>query len=123
MDNMNYMMKAINKDAVFAQLDIVTNGTCYDEGVELFRTNVKGEKVGEYNHDLTFEELCSIAKNMMEERKTRNLTSKECGEYQGFDIKIISDGGLRSHFEIYVDGQVSDEFAEWKGHDVLEDLN
>ena len=47
MSNVEYMMKVIN-NVVFAQLDIVTSGTCYDEGIELFRTNSKGEKIGEY---------------------------------------------------------------------------
>lgn len=121
MSNVEYMMKVIN-NVVFAQLDIVTSGTCYDEGIELFRTNSKGEKIGEYNHDLDFEDLCNIAKELMEERKLRNLSDKERGEYQGFDVKVIYEGGGRTHFEIDQDGQVSREYDEWKGHDIPEDI-
>lgn len=123
MDNTNYMMKTINNDAVFAQLDIVTTGTCYDEGVELFRTNSKGEKVGEWSNVLHFEDLNNIAKELMEERKSRNLTAKECGEYQGFIVKVIYDGGARCHFEITADGQTSEEYDEWSGHDAPEVLD
>jgi hypothetical protein len=123
MDNMNYMMKAINKDAVFAQLDIVTTGTCHNEGIELFRTNSKGEKIGEWNCVLDFEDLCNIAKDLMKERESYDLSKEECGEYAGFYIKVIFDGGLRTHFEISADGQVSEEYAEWRGHNPLEALD
>lgn len=115
MDNSNYMLKVLNKDVVFAQLDIVTTGTCYAEGVELFRLNSNGEKIGDWNHVLDFEDLCNTAKDIMEERKSYNLSSDECGEYKGFTIKVIYNGGARSHFNITADGQVSAEYAEWSG--------
>lgn len=121
--NINYMLKVLNKDAVFAQLDIVTNGTSYDEGVELFRTNSNGEKVGEWNHVLDFEDLNGIAKDLMKDRKSYNLSEEECGEFIGFVIKVIYDGGARSHFEITADGRVSSEYNEWRGHDVPEVLD
>ena len=118
MENINRMLKAINMDAVFAQLDIVTTGTCYDEGVELYRVNSRGDKIGEYNYDLDFEDLCTIAKDLMEERKSYNLTEEECGEYQGFRVKVIYCGDIRCHFEVTADGQVSaeydDEEGDWK---------
>lgn len=120
--NINHMLKVINKDAVFAQLDIVTDGTCYDEGVELFRLNSNGEKVGEHNHVLDFEDLCNIAKNLMKERESFNLSEEECGEFIGFVVKVIYNGGARSHFEITADGRVSSEFDEWRGHNVPEVL-
>lgn len=122
MDTTNYMMNVIN-NAVFAQLDIVTNGTSYDEGVELFSTNSNGVKVGEHNNVLDFEDLRSIAEHLMKERESRNLSPAECGTFQGFNIKVIYNGGLRCHFEITSDGQVSEEYAEWSGHDALEVLN
>lgn len=111
--NINHMLKVINRDATFVQLDIITSGTCYDEGRELFRTNSKGEKVGEHNHVLDFEDLSVIAKEMMEERKSYNLSSEECGEYLGFEVKVIYNGGARGHFHITANGQVSGEYNEW----------
>lgn len=114
MNNIDHMLKVINKDAAFAQLDIITTGTCYDEGVELFRLNSNGEKIGEYNHVLDFEDLCNIAKELMKERKSFNLSSSECGEYLGFEVKVIYNGGARSHFHITANGQVSGEYDEWK---------
>ena len=123
MDNMNYMLQVINKNAMYALLDLVTTGTSYDEGVELFRTNSKGVKVGDYNHVLDFEDLRSIAENLMKERESRNLSPAECGTFNGFNIKVIYNGGLRCHFEITSDGQVSEEYGEWKGHDAPEVLD
>ena len=111
--NINHMLEVINKDATFVQLDIITSGTCFDEGVELFRTNSKGEKVGEHNHVLDFEDLCNIAKNLMKERESSNLSSSECGVYLGFEVKVIYNGGAHSHFHIAANGQVSAEYNEW----------
>ena len=123
MNNINHMLKVINKDAAFAQLDIVTTGTCYDGGVELFRLNSNGEKIGEWNHALDFEDLLAIAKDMMKERKSFNLSERECGEYQGFIIKVIYNGGARCHFVVTADGHVSKEYGEWTGHDAPEVLD
>jgi len=123
MDNVTYMMNTINRDAVFAQLDIVTTGTCYDEGMELFRFNSNGEKIGKWNVDLSFDALVTIAKYLMKERKSSNLSKEECGEFQGFVVKVIYNNGTRCHFEVTADGQVSEEYNEWKGHDAPEVLN
>ena len=123
MDNINYMMNVINRDAVFAQLNIVTTGTCYDEGVELFRLNSNGEKIGKWNVELSFDALITIAKYLMKERKSFNLSNEECGEFKGFIIKVIYNGGARRHFEITADGQVSEEYDDWKGHDAPEVLD
>jgi len=123
MDNIEVMMNVINRDAVFAQLDIVTTGTYYDEGVELFRLNSRGEKIGKWNVELSFDALVTIAKYLMKERKSSNMSEKECGEFQGFDVKVIYNGGARCHFEVTADGQVSEEYNEWRGHDAPEALD
>ena len=116
-NNTIHMLKVVNQDAVFAQLEIITRGTCYDEGVKLFHINSNGEKVGEHNYDLDFEDLFATAKDLMKERKL-NLSEKKCGEFIGFVIKVVYDDGARSHFEITADGQVSAEYSEWKGHNI-----
>lgn len=113
MNNINHMLKVINKDAVFAQLDIITTGTCHDGGVELFRLNSDGKKIGEHNCALDFEDLCNIAKNLMKEREAYNLSPSERGEYLGFEVKVIYNGGARSHFHVTANGQVSGEYDEW----------
>lgn len=112
--NIDHMLVVINKDAVFVQMDIITSGTCHDEGVELFRTDSKGKKIGEHNCVLDFEDLCNIAKELMRERKSYNLSEEECGVYLGFEVKVIYNGGARSHFHITADGRVSVEYDEWK---------
>lgn len=111
--NINHMLVVINKDATFAKLDVITTGTCRDEGVELFHTNSKGKKVGEYNWVLDFEDLCNIAKELVRERKSYNLSEEECGTYLGFEVKLIHNGGARSHFHVTAGGQVSAEYNGW----------
>lgn len=123
MDNINYMMNVINRDAVFAQLDLKTTGTAFDENVELFRRDRARRKCGIYTDTLTFEDLAYIAKDLFNERKRvysigparYGLTEEECGEYAGFSIKLIFDGGCHSHFDIDADGNCSQEFEGWNG--------
>ena len=109
------MIDAINNDAVFAQLDLRTTGTTYDESVELFRVNSEGKKVGKWNIELDFDILVSIATYMMAVRKNSNLSKEECGKYDGFTIKIIYEGGAQSHFDVNYCGVTSDELEGWTG--------
>ena len=115
MTKSEHMINAINHNAVFAQLDLKTTGTAYDESVELFRVNSKGEKVGKWNIELDFGILVSIATYMMAVRKESHLSKEECGRYDGFTIKIIYEGGAQSHFDVNYYGVTSDEFEGWNG--------
>ena len=123
MNNIEHMLKVVNQKAMFAQLNIVTTGTCYDEGVELFRRKSNGEKTGKCIAILDLDDLFAIAKDLMKERKLHHLSEKECGEFQGFEVRVIYNGGAGTHFEITKDGQVSREYSEWCGHGIPEDLD
>jgi len=123
MSNIEHMINTINWDAVFAQLDLKTTGTTFDESVELFRRDRARRKCGVYNEPLTFEDLEAIAKDLFNERKRvyfigpvkHGLTEEECGEYAGFSIKLIFDGGARTHFDVDPEGNCSQEFEGWTG--------
>lgn len=118
---------ALNKEAVFAQLDLNTTGTAYDESIELFRKDSARRKTGVYKEDLSFCDLEQIAKDLFNERKrvysigpvTHGLTDAECGEYAGFTIRLLFDGGVKSHFDIDAAGEISEEFEGWLGHEPL----
>lgn len=127
-ENVNNLENALNKEAVFAQLELNTTGTAFDENVELFRRDRARRKCGVYTADLSFNDLEQIAKDMFAERKrvysigpvTYGLTDAECGEYQGFSVKLIFDGGVQSHFDVDASGKCSQEFEGWSGSRPIE---
>lgn len=113
--NIAHLEVALNHEAVFAQIQLRTTGSSYDDCFELFRKNRKRQKVGEYADDMTVEDLINLALVVYEARQLTR-PSHECGRYLGFTVQMIFDGGVKTHVDIDPNGEVSEEFEDWYGH-------
>jgi len=123
MENIAHLEVALNREAVFAQIQLRTTGTSYDDSLELFRKNRHRQKVGMFADTLiTIAELRGLALTIFEARQL-TCSTEECGAYLGFAVQMIFDGGIKTHVDISAAGEVSTEFEDWYGEKPVEFLD
>ena len=103
-------------EAVFAQLRIHHAGTSYDETLELFRTNNKGERITNWidieleDGKFTIGSIYLLGVNWYN-RNMANIETVE--ELTGFTVDLILDGGGRVCFTITTGGKPTNLREDW----------